>query len=1023
MSTDKSFSTDQRVSNDSLPPTNDSQLSLATRSHRIQLKTAMTDLADPQTPTETVLSHFAFLKSFSAGQENHKELLSECGCVETSILWILNKDISIQLAAIRVLRSLSVIRSNQKILCKPQNIVEIIKTLSLDSVKVKLNTAGLLCNVAVLYEGKIIVGKSGAIGPLLELLCCGHAKARHEASGALRNLSFYDDNEKEFVKFDGIRKACNALDDASRPAVRRNCALILSNLISINNENLQIVIECQAVVLLYQALLEIDVCIAPCLQNLIDSLPVASVHPPTTPTQIIYYDELKERIAELQSNSDLDITLHVLQRLLWLSSRRGASEPFVKVWIRELGGIPEITKKLTESNLAILRATLSLLRSLAVEPSNRAIIGSNQTIINLGRCLSVPHKHVLQNAAAVLRNIACVAPINVDIGKLGVCPSLVHLLQTSTSRAVIEEAVGSVRNLTSQPANHQILIQSGVVKAFIHIIQNHPSKSEQQWNCVLAMSNLLHASSARLAAFELLKLGGVEIIQDVLPILHKHLNIGESVLKGVKKHISRVADFLSQTNQKPLKQPDISEYRNACLQLPLDLTVLTVATMKNPNGLLNTTIIYGHVDKDSLKPSDPRTKLSAVTQKKSFEIQTLPLRYHLESKFGKINKTLQLIDERCATHLRVLEQRRQHLSQRQHSKPTVKLSPSKLIGSIGRRRGVKRRLSSLSASCVSDDGDSDNDVKNNSRIDSPNTNNTTTNNNNNTNNINSFNILSERSLSSLRVDYALCDSGAALLASVLLSNISDSNENNANEQEQRVSTPNALIKASLFDVMSLPGANIGDVGLIHLCQVISNKNCKFKLIELQDNPITDVGIYYLCKALRYNQSVRSINLRDLMFVSNQGWHWIGELLKINKFIEKIEIRGLSATDDGLKSVLEGIRVNGSLCQFMFSSNTQVNSSLQVEVVQLLTRNINITWEKMHSIVFEIAFIFASRYIPSYVILEIIDWLPNMHLISHHRKIDLIISITKSIKSIYNQPNRMSIASRVGTRRSSRLKRY
>ena len=31
--------------------------------------------------------------------------------------------------------------------------------------------------------------------------------------------------------------------------------------------------------------------------------------------------------------------------------------------------------------------------------------------------------------------------------------------QTSTSRAVIEEAVGSVRNLTSQPANHQILIQ------------------------------------------------------------------------------------------------------------------------------------------------------------------------------------------------------------------------------------------------------------------------------------------------------------------------------------------------------------------------------------------------------------------------------------------------------------------------------------------------------------------------------------------------------------------------------------
>jgi hypothetical protein len=36
-------------------------------------------------------------------------------------------------------------------------------------------------------------------------------------------------------------------------------------------------------------------------------------------------------------------------------------------------------------------------------------------------------------------------------------------------------------------------------------------QSEQQWNCILALSNLLHALNAKLASIELLRLGGVEV--------------------------------------------------------------------------------------------------------------------------------------------------------------------------------------------------------------------------------------------------------------------------------------------------------------------------------------------------------------------------------------------------------------------------------------------------------------------------------------------------------------------------------
>lgn len=69
------------------------------------------------------------------------------------------------------------------------------------------------------------------------------------------------------------------------------------------------------------------------------------------------------------------------------------------------------------------------------------------------------------------------------------------------------------------------------------------------------------------------------------------------------------------------------------------------------------------------------------------------------------------------------------------------------------------------------------------------------------------------------------------------------------------------------------------------------------------------------------------------------------------------------------------------------------------LTQFLSRNKSLMWCNVHPILLNFTLIF--HLLPSYIVLEIFDWLPYMDRIHHYKKIQLIINTKKSIDKLKN----------------------
>ena len=69
------------------------------------------------------------------------------------------------------------------------------------------------------------------------------------------------------------------------------------------------------------------------------------------------------------------------------------------------------------------------------------------------------------------------------------------------------------------------------------------------------------------------------------------------------------------------------------------------------------------------------------------------------------------------------------------------------------------------------------------------------------------------------------------------------------------------------------------------------------------------------------------------------------------------------------------------------------------VAKFLARNRSFLWRNIHPVLVNFSLIFYQY--PAYVVLEIFDWLPHMHLANHVKKIHLIIAVKKSVQRVKN----------------------
>eukprot|EP00179_Madagascaria_erythrocladioides_P003046 CAMPEP_0198327494 /NCGR_PEP_ID=MMETSP1450-20131203/14741_1 /TAXON_ID=753684 ORGANISM="Madagascaria erythrocladiodes, Strain CCMP3234" /NCGR_SAMPLE_ID=MMETSP1450 /ASSEMBLY_ACC=CAM_ASM_001115 /LENGTH=539 /DNA_ID=CAMNT_0044031541 /DNA_START=65 /DNA_END=1681 /DNA_ORIENTATION=- len=186
--------------------------------------------------TNNQLHGLTQLKILSSADARNKVIIREEGTIGPTVALLGSENVKIQLAAVRLLRSLSVNEENQQTIADEQGIPPLINLLESPFAKLQLNAAATLWNLSVNDDNKRKIAKEGAIRPLIFLLDSNNIKVQNEACGALRNLSFNDKNQRLIGKDGGITLLLDLLksDDDN---LKRNSAITLNNLTSINEEN------------------------------------------------------------------------------------------------------------------------------------------------------------------------------------------------------------------------------------------------------------------------------------------------------------------------------------------------------------------------------------------------------------------------------------------------------------------------------------------------------------------------------------------------------------------------------------------------------------------------------------------------------------------------------------------------------------------------------------------------------------------------------------------------------------------
>ena len=83
----------------------------------------------------------------------------------------------------------------------------------------------------------------------------------------------------------------------------------------------------------------------------------------------------------------------------------------------------------------------------------------------------------------------------------------------------------------------------------------------------------------------------------------------------------------------------------------------------------------------------------------------------------------------------------------------------------------------------------------------------------------------------------------------------------------------------------------------------------------------------------------------------------------------------------------------------FDSGYEMHGDINKMFKELSLRNRQIMWRNVHPVLLDFTLIF--HFLPPYIVLEIFDWLSHMQLVKHYEKIQLIISVKRSIQLLKN----------------------
>jgi serine/threonine protein kinase len=203
---------------------------------------------------EEILDAIEELRAQARGDDLLKEQIGHKGGSEILISLLKSRDLELQQAAAKLLRSISVNERNRDRLARDGAISVLVKAIATtEDFTLKLAATASLWNLSVNDKNKRAIVEEGAVPMFVQLLQSNDVKLQNEAVGALRNLSL-DEENKKVIGREGAIPPLVLLLRSNVDKIQRNSAVTLKNLSTNNEKNSKRIEREDGVELLMQVL-------------------------------------------------------------------------------------------------------------------------------------------------------------------------------------------------------------------------------------------------------------------------------------------------------------------------------------------------------------------------------------------------------------------------------------------------------------------------------------------------------------------------------------------------------------------------------------------------------------------------------------------------------------------------------------------------------------------------------------------------------------------------------------------------
>ena len=173
----------------------------------------------------------------------------------------------------------------------------------------------------------------------------------------------------------------------------------------------------------------------------------------------------------------------------------------------------------------------------------------------------------------------------------------------------------------------------------------------------------------------------------------------------------------------------------------------------------------------------------------------------------------------------------------------------------------------------------------------------------------SVGLQANRSVTRLTLQCHITDTGAQHLATMLAVNktIQELNLSSIYSGDHAMEKLSTGLQAN-GSVTKLK-LRITDTGAHHFATMLAVNNTLQEL-DLSHASITDIVVVnHLSRALQHNISVTHLNLSCNMAITNTGAVALGEMLRVNKSLRELNLRGTSVGEEGATALMEGLQHN------------------------------------------------------------------------------------------------------------------